>query len=198
MCVTVHTLKIYPKDNPVLNINKEVGVPIVGFEYLYEISNHGNISNYRKILKTYKINSGYLCIDLTKDCKKYKFLLHRLVAKAFIPNPENKAEVNHKDGNKLNNCVENLEWVTSAENKQHARITGLSEYNIPTKGIKLGRSSKFFNVTFDKTRGKWQGGVRHANKNHFIKRFNTEIEAAKHVNWIIDYLKLDRPKNIID
>jgi hypothetical protein len=63
-------------------------------------------------------------ISLANNDRKY-FLIHRLVAQTFIPNPENKPEVNHKDGNKHNCYYKNLEWVTPSENKQHAFDTGL-------------------------------------------------------------------------
>ncbi|MCD1628455.1 HNH endonuclease signature motif containing protein [Marinobacter shengliensis] len=66
-------------------------------------------------------NRGYLSVVV----RRKTHMLHRLVAQAFIPNPEGKPFVNHKDGNKLNNHVDNLEWCTAAENNQHARATGL-------------------------------------------------------------------------
>lgn len=181
-----------------LSVIKETGLPVKNFKGMYEISSHGKVSNYRIIMKPYIINSGYLSIKFTKNKIRTSHLIHRLVAEAFIPNTENKREVNHIDGNKLNNKVTNLEWVTSAENKQHAIATGLKVYNLPTLGIKKGKGSKYFNVSYVKGRNKWVGCVRHNKKTYFQKRFNTEIEAAKHVNWILDELKLfDRPRNVL-
>ena len=68
---------------------------------------------------------GYHHVVLSIDGKKYTKKIHRLVANAFIPNPDNKPEVNHIDGNKFNNDVSNLEWVTTKENVEHAKNTGL-------------------------------------------------------------------------
>ena len=184
-----------PKDNPVLN-TEEYALPVVGFEDFYEISSKGRISNYRKILNPFVNNSGYLVIDLRVNGIRYKKLMHRLVAEAFLDNPFNKKEVNHKDGNKLNNSIDNLEWVTSSENKKHALQEGLKVYNKPTKGKKLGKASKYHNVSYDKSRNKWIGALRVNKQTFYQKRFDTEIEAAEHVNWIIDTLNVDRPKNI--
>ena len=171
---------------------------IEGYNGYYLISPSGVISNRQQILKTFIINSGYRAIKLTASGKKTHRLIHRLVAEAFLLNPGNKREVNHIDGNKLNNNVCNLEWVTSSENKQHAIRTGLKEYNLPTLGIKKGKGSKYFNVSFDKARNRWIGSVRHNKATYHQKRFRTEEEAALHVNWILDELNLvDRPRNVV-
>ncbi len=87
----------------------------------YEISSYGRVRTGDRILKAKPFR--YISILLTKDKKGYRRYLHRLVAKAFIPNE--KEQVNHKDGNKLNNHVDNLEWVTRSENALHAYKTGL-------------------------------------------------------------------------
>ena len=76
--------------------------------------------------------SGYYCVNLSIRGKCKTFIVHRLIAKAFLPNPLNKDTINHKDGNKLNNCVENLEWCTQKENMQHAWRSGLLH---PAKGM---------------------------------------------------------------
>lgn len=179
-----------------LNLHNEVLVPVKGYEGIYQVSDSGYITNGRLIMKTYVNNSGYVCLKLVKDGKRSSVLLHRIVADHFHPNPLNKSEVNHEDGNKLNCAACNLTWMTSAENKLHAKTNGLWEYNKPSTGIKIGKSSSYHNVIWDKTRNKWVGTVRHNSKNHFQKRFDNEVDAAKHVNWILDELGLtDRSRN---
>lgn len=94
---------------------------------IYLISNYGRLKNKKKnkLLKGEITKYGYLRYHITINKKLYHVSAHRLVAKAFIPNPKNKPEVNHKDGNKLNNCITNLEWCTNLYNQQHAWKNGL-------------------------------------------------------------------------
>lgn len=182
-----------------LNSNNEIFIPIKGYESLYQISNLGYVINGRKRLKTYMINSGYECLKLTKDSERTSPLIHRLVAEHFIPNPLNLNEVNHIDGCKVNNHVSNLEWVSSKQNRLHAKETGLWMYNKPALGLKRKTNrSKYHNVSWDNQRNKWIGALRVDGKTVKQKRFHTEHEAAIHVNSLIDLLGLkDRPKNII-
>lgn len=98
----------------------EIWKDIDGYEGTYQISNKGNVKSLKcgkeRILRP-GINSwGYMVVCLYHDNMKKTVKLHRLVAQAFIPNPENKPQINHKDENKLNNCVNNLEWTTAKEN----------------------------------------------------------------------------------
>lgn len=104
---------------------EEVFKDMVGFEEYFQISNKGTIFSKRsnRALKTYKSKDGYVKFSTKiggRLGKCYCLRLHRLVALTFIPNPENKSDVNHIDGIKHNNSVSNLEWVTSKENMAHA------------------------------------------------------------------------------
>lgn len=153
-------------------MQEEIWKDIEGYEGYYQVSNYGNIkslsriiysekrSNYKtkeKVLRQSNTTTGYKKVELVKEGIKKSYKVHRLVATAFIPNPENKPEVNHIDGNKINNYIENLEWVTSSENSIHAYETGLNpkkidldekeiikEYN---NGTSKEEIAKLFNVS---------------------------------------------------
>ena len=107
---------------------EEIWKPVKGFEGLYEVSNLGRV--FHLPTSRYKIPSitknGYYYVALWKNNKHKHWLLHRLLAIAFIANPKNKSEVNHKDCNKLNNSLENLEWVTHQENAVHSYLNGMT------------------------------------------------------------------------
>ena len=91
--------------------------PIVGFEGLYEVSNTGQVRNCRgKLLRPGLNHNGYLKCVLCKKGKTKTIYIHRLVAQAFIPNPQDLPQVNHKDEDKTNNSVDNLEWCSSKYN----------------------------------------------------------------------------------
>lgn len=128
-------------------MKNEIFKDIFGYKNLYQISNFGRVKSLKrenifycglrkeylkrpvkeKILNYSKSNRGYLQVCLTKNGKSKTFLVHRLVAKTFIENVCNKSQVNHIDGNKENNSVNNLEWCTSSENNKHAFILGLNK-----------------------------------------------------------------------
>jgi hypothetical protein len=105
----------------------------------YQVSNTGRVrrNGHNKDKAVRVANDGYLKTDLYMDGKRKTKRINRIVAQAFIPNPENKPEVNHKDGNKLNNNVSNLEWNTKPENVKHAWENGLAK---PSHGM-LGKKN---------------------------------------------------------
>ena len=124
---------------------KEIWKPIEGTAGVYEVSNTGKVrcTNYKQTGETKELTShekmgGYLQLRVKADGKLKTVVVHRLVAKAFVPNPDGKPEVNHKDGNKKNNHADNLEWVTRSENIQHAVDSGLRE-RVAVAAMKRGK-----------------------------------------------------------
>lgn len=103
---------------------------ITGFENYY-IDEYGNVYNQQKCLRPYITNKGYKCIDLYNNGIHKKFLIHRLVAQHFIPNPYNYPIVLHLDNNKLNCYFTNLKWGTYSENNSAAYLDGLSPIPLP-------------------------------------------------------------------
>lgn len=180
-----------------LNSN-EIWIPIPEYENLYAVSNAGNIQNYRKTLKPHTMPKGYQSIKLIKNGVREGFLVHRLVAKVFCPNPLNKPDVNHIDGNKANNSASNLEWCTKSENMVHATNTGLLVPKGYATGFKkVTAVSNYHNVSWDKSRNMWVAAV-YFNGVDKRKRFESEIDAALYVNTLLDYFGItDRPRNII-
>lgn len=138
-------------------MNSEIWKDVKGYEGHYQVSNMGNVrsldikvkcrNNKTRIIKGKDLKpiltkNGYLFINLwdKNNCKRG--LVHILVAKAFIPNPKNKLEVNHKDTNKKNNCINNLEWNTRSENTLHSYKMKLRE----NQRKKVSKQIKFLNL----------------------------------------------------
>ena len=126
----------------------EIWKDIVGYEGLYKVSNKGNVYSVERInsqgrkwggqtLKLLLDKIGYIRVNLCKDGRIKNVTVHRLVAEMFIPNPNNYPEVNHRDEDKTNNCVENLEWCTREYNVNYgtAKKRMANTNSIPVKGV---------------------------------------------------------------
>lgn len=130
---------------------EEIWKDIKGYEGLYQVSNLGRVRSFfnsrthkltdTPVLRTPgNLRAGYLNLILCKNGKRKTVMIHRVVAETFIPNPDNKRTVNHIDGNKTNNRVDNLEWNTDSENQLHAHRNGLKPKNSkPVRCIETGQ-----------------------------------------------------------
>ena len=130
---------------------KEIWKNIKGYEGLYQISNLGRVKSFRRknkvILKLREDKDSYLLVNLYKDRKQRTFKVHRLVAQAFLDDKNNLPEVNHRDENKVNNCLENLEWCTHVYNnnygtKNRVRSKRVKQFDLNGKYIKTYNSMR--------------------------------------------------------
>lgn len=163
----------------------EIWKDIIGYEGLYQVSNLGKIRSFDRPIRTGKGNAtrrihgrihkqtidawGYSCVSLNKQGVGKKSKVHRIVAIAFIPNPENKRGVNHIDGDKQNNQVTNLEWATIKENNDHAIESGIHSAKLNLRTARIIRASY---VT-----------TRTKNEAHktLAKRFNVSVTSIRSV-----------------
>jgi len=154
-----------------MSILNEIFKDIIGYKHYYQISNFGRVKSLRRyinikngfkrllkerILKNVLSPYGYFYVELVKNKKGKKIFIHRLVAKTFINNYNNKPEVNHKNGIKNDNHFKNLEWVTHSENQKYAHLTGLKKN---PKG-ELNNNSKLLNSDVIEIKRKLRNGNR--------------------------------------
>jgi len=153
---------------------KEIWKDIKGYEGYYQVSNTGKVKSFHgknERILSHRINrSGYCQVALSLQNNLKYFVIHRLVALTFIPNPNNKKEVNHKDGNKTNNNIYNLEWATRSENLLHSYDIGLRKIR-KHKNLDNYKKNKGYNywgkkqvIIFDKETAKLFNSIKEASQ----------------------------------
>ena len=191
-----------------------MGIPVLkyipGYENLYSIDTNGNVYSHisNKYLKPNVLNTGYVTVQLFKNKKGKRLLIHRLVAKTFIPNPNNLPQINHKDENKQNNNVKNLEWCTAKYNMNFGIASKTRHSNIDystqkRKEIAIinGRkcSKPILQIKNNKIIGKFKSGAEasrktNTNHSHLLECCNGKRHTANGYEWKFD--KIERSDDI--
>lgn len=181
-------LSLNLKDMSNLQNPTETWKPVVGYESAYQVSNIGNVRNTKrnKNLKIWKHRTGYMLCKLYWNGKKNTLAVHRLMAIAFIPNPDNKPQVNHKNTTKHHNRLDNLEWVTNSENQIHAfangkisRVSG-SKHHASKKVIQSDLSGQKINEWESMNKAAKQLGIQN---NSIYLACNNKIKKAGGFKW---------------
>ena len=179
-----------------------------GYEGMYQISNKGNvrsldrISYHKRGVSRYKgkpkkkrmSTFGYWMVSFSKENKSKNFYVHKLMGIAFIPNPKNKKFINHKNGIKTDNQLENLEWVTHSENMNHELDTGL---RVMPKGVKVYNSKLNPEIIISARKEYSRGGITYqeiADKNGVCKRVMMNAMKGKHWQHVTECLDYESKK----
>ena len=151
----------------------EIWKDILGYEGYYQVSNYGRVKSikrntknqfkyFERIKEPYIGNNGYLCVVLYKDNKSKHFSIHRLVANAFVDNPNNLPQVNHIDCNKKNNKVNNLEWVTASDNMKHAIKNNLIKWIVKSV-LQYSKDGEFIREWYSINEASRKLKIQHSN-----------------------------------
>ena len=128
-------------------MTEEIWCPIKGYEGIYEVSDQGRVKSLKfgkeRILKTVRDKDGYIQVDLYKNGDQKTCKVHRLVSQAFNPNPDNLLQVNHKDEDKTNNKVSNLEWCDSKYNNNYGTRTKRQAEKLSKPVLQYTKSGEF-------------------------------------------------------
>jgi hypothetical protein len=188
-----HTL-IIEMSEPILEFDEQIA-DIPGYEGSYVVTSFGYVwslsrtierSNSSQFIRGRKLRlhmwGKYLGVQLALNCSYEHLFIHRLVANAFIPNPDNLPEVNHLDTNKLNCRWDNLEWTTRLGNIQHAQLNKLHK---KSTSIYIG---VYYVSTPKQWRNPWRAGIRVNGRTVLIGYFPSELEAAQAYNaYVIEH-----------
>ena len=171
------------------DLPNEIWRDVIGYESIYQVSNLGRIKSFHrrhvKLLNLETDLNGYTRCGLYKDGKTKHVFVHVLVAQAFIPNPEGKKQVNHISGDKADNRVENLEWLTPSENIVHAFDLGLSK-----QGCEHGRA-KFTAEQIRDIRTNCVPGDSELGFKAFAKKYNVTPRVVQLVYYRKSYINVE-------